>query len=455
VARDRLAIEALGPRGEYRTRRREVIADTQGTAVVDLSVVPRLFVTRSIAAQRKTSPLPTADRHAALTRAAEVFTGGVIADLDFDAYVALTCRISGLPLTVAAAGAQVVAESLATAVDAVRAALPAGATADWRDQREGAVWARRGEVLAVHAPGNAPGVHGLWPQALALGYRVAVRPSRREPLTAHRVVSALRQAGFRDADALYLPTSHQVADDVVRSADLALVYGGQDVAERYEGDPSVSVNGPGRCKILITADRDWRDHLDVVVDSIAGLAGMACVNATAVLYEGDATPLAHAIAERLASMTPLPHTDPRAELPTMPIESAHRLAGHLAHRAAGTTAILGADQVVADLGDGFAALRPAVHLLAAPYADTLGTELPFPCVWVSPWSREDGLPPLRNTLVLNAITTDVSLLDALVHDPTVANVYTGDVATHHAGPLVPHDGFLADFLMRNKGFVCR
>jgi len=74
---------------------------------------------------------------------------------------------------------------------------------------------------------------------------------------------------------------------------------------------------------------------------------------------------------------------------------------------------------------------------------------------VSPWSREDGLPPLRNTLVLNAITTDERLIDALVHDPTVANVYTGDVATHHAAPRVPHDGFLADFLMRNKGFVRR
>ncbi len=379
----------------------------------------------------------------------------MIADLDFDAYVELTCRISGLPLTVAAAGAQVVTESLATACEAVRAALPTGATADWRDQQEGAVWAPRGEVLAVHAPGNAPGVHGLWPQALALGYRVAVRPSRREPLTAHRVVSALRQAGFRDADALYLPTSHQVADDVVRSADLALVYGGQGVAQRYDLDPSVLVNGPGRCKILITADHDWRDHLDMVVDSIADLAGMACVNATAVLYEGDAAPLAHATAERLASMTPLPNTDPRAVLPTLPIKSAHLLAGHLAHRAAGTTAILGADQVVADLGDGYAALRPAVHLLASPKPDILGVELPFPCVWVSPWSREDGLPPLRNTLVLNAITTDERLIDALVHDPTVANVYTGDVATHHTAPRVPHDGFLADFLMRNKGFVRR
>ena len=69
----------------------------------------------------------------------------------------------------------------------------------------GSVWARRGEVLAVHAPGNAPGVHGLWPQALALGYRVAVRPSRREPFTAHRLVGALRHAGIRSEDGCICP----------------------------------------------------------------------------------------------------------------------------------------------------------------------------------------------------------------------------------------------------------
>jgi len=40
--------------------------------------------------------------------------------------------------------------------------------------------------------------------------------------------------------------------------------------------------------------------------------------------------------------------------------------------------------VVADLGDGYAALRPAVHVLSAPDLETLNIELPFPCVWVSP-----------------------------------------------------------------------
>src|SRR6185369_8260460 len=103
-----------------------------------------------------------------------------------------------------------------------------------------------------------------------------------------------------------------------------------------------------------------------------------------------------------------------AILPTTSVESALALADHLAARAAGTVAILGADGIVADLGGGFAALRPAVHLLASPDPAKLNVELPFPCVWVSPWSRADGNVPLRNSLVLNALTTDDELVDELL-----------------------------------------
>jgi acyl-CoA reductase-like NAD-dependent aldehyde dehydrogenase len=453
---DLVDLAALGPDGEYRTRNREIIKDTAGVPVAESSVVPRLFVDRSINAQRKLLPIPAAQREAALTRAADVFVSSTIAGLDFDNYVELTCRVSGLPMTAARAGAHTVAESLTTACDAVTPARPSGASPDWRELSTpagGAVWTRRGEVLAVHAPGNAPGVHGLWPQALALGYRVAIRPSRREPFTAHRLIHALRQMGFRAADALYLPTDHTVADDVIRAADLAMVYGGQDVVERYAQDPRVLTNGPGRTKILITAECDWHEYLDVIVDSIANLGGMACVNATAVLYEGDAAPLAHAIAERLSTITPLPNTDERAVLPTTSIDAARALADHLAAKAAGTVAILGADGVVADLGGGFAALRPALHLLPGPDPAKLNVELPFPCVWVSPWARADGVAPLRNSLVLSVITSDDALVDELVHEPTVTNVYRGRHATHFSAPHIPHEGFLADFLMRNKGFI--
>jgi hypothetical protein len=43
----------------------------------------------------------------------------------------------------------------------------------------------------------------------------------------------------------------------------------------------------------------------------------------------------------------------------------------------------------------------------------------------------------------------------LLAEPTVTNVYRGAIPTHFAAPHIPHDGYLADFLMRNKGFVRR
>jgi len=451
-----IPIDALGPGGDRRTRNRDVITDTAGVPVAELSIVPPLYVARSISAQRKARPLPADQRAAGLAKAADIFVDSSIAGLDFNAYVELTCLVSGLPMTAARDGGRGVAESLVTAGDSVQPARPVGAAWDWREPRTrtgGSVWARRGEVLAVHAPGNAPGVHGLWPQALALGYRVAVRPSRREPFTAHRLVEALRQAGFRPQDAVYLPTDYAGAEELIRAADLAMVYGGQDVVDKYASDPTVFTNGPGRTKILITADRDWRDYLDVIVDSICNLGGMACVNATAVLYEGDPAPLAHAIAEQLSTIPSLPNTDERAILPTMPVERARSIAGYLALKAAGTIPVLGPDQVVDDLGNGHAALRPAVQLLTGPDPEKLNVELPFPCVWVSTWSRGHGFAPLRNSLVLNVITDDDDLIDDLVSEPTVTNVYSGRYPTYHAAPNIPHDGFLADFLMRNKGFI--
>ena len=449
-------IGALGPDGEYRTRNREVLTNTAGAAVAELSIVSPLYVSRTISAQRKVRPLPAAQRKAALAEAADSFSAGVIAGLDFDSYVHLASRISGLPITVTRAGARSVADGVASAFDAVRPARPAGAVLDWRDEstRTGsAVWARRGDLFGVLASGNSPGIHALWPQSLALGYRVAVRPSRRETFTAHRLVHALRQAGFRPEDVTYLPTDHGGADEIIRSVDLAMVYGSQDVVDKYAGDSTVLVNGPGCTKILITADQDWHDHLDTIVDSIANLGGMACVNATAILYEGDPGPLAHAVAERLSAIEPLPSEDERATLPTQTLDQAQALADYLAAKAAGTTPVLGAGQVVAALGDGCAALRPAVHLMAEPDVDKLNVELPFPCVWVSPWSRDDGLDPLRHSLVLKAITGDEDLIDDLLAEPTIPNVYCGHHPSYYAAPDIPHDGFLADFLMRNKGCV--
>jgi acyl-CoA reductase-like NAD-dependent aldehyde dehydrogenase len=250
-----------------------------------------------------------------------------------------------------------------------------------------------------------------------------------------------------------LPTGYDAADAILRGADLAMAYGGEDVMRKYAAQASMLPQGPGRSKILVTADVDWREHLDVIVASISHEGGRGCVNTTAVFVDGDTTPVAQAVAERLAALPSLPPEDEHAVLPVLPVAEARKIERYLLATAAGTVPWLGGDGVVDELGDGSAVLRPAVHELDRPDAEQAGVELSFPCVWIAPWTPEAGLEPFKETLVLTALTGDTGLVDALVAEPSISNVYIGDHPTYWIEPGVPHDGFLADFLMRTKAVI--
>lgn len=448
-------LDALGPHGAYRACNRTVVPDVAGNPVAELSLVPRLFVHRGIAALRRASRVPVDERVAALTEAGRRFATATINGLSPQEYQYLASRVSGLPISVVRAGTEKIGHAAAQAHASSRCALPVAAVDHWRDPvtRTGhAVWSRVGDVLAVHASGNSPTVHALWLEALALDYRVAVRPSQREPFTPHRLITALREAGFGDDQVMLLPTEHAVADDIIQTADRAIVYGGDEVVDRYAGSSTVLPQGPGRSKILL-AGGGWESHLDTVIASVSDLAGTACVNTTAVFVEGDPAPVAQAIAERLAALPSLPPEDDKAVLPVKTLATAHAIETSLLRRAQGAKAWLGGDSIVDDLGDGSAALRPAVFQVNDVAAPQTGIEMGFPCVWVAPWSRSDGSRPLRNTLVLTAITDDERLIDTLIDEPSIANVYLGDHATHWFRPGIPHDGFLAEFLMRTKAVI--
>jgi acyl-CoA reductase-like NAD-dependent aldehyde dehydrogenase len=451
-----LALDALGPTGAYHARERQTITDVAGNPLAELSLVPNLFVNRAMAALHRADTLPVDQRLAAIARGGEAHATGTINGMSAADHQFLVSRASGMPISVVRSAAEAVARSAAEVYPSVDCARPDGAVNQWRDPltRTGrAVWTRRGDVFAVHAPGNHPAVHALWLEALALGYRVAVRPSRRDPFTPHRLISALRAAGLGDDQLVLLPTGYDAADAILRGADLAMAYGGEDVMRKYAAYSTMLPQGPGRSKILLTAGVDWRDHLDVIVDSISHEGGRGCVNATAVFVEGDPTPVAQAVAERLAALPSLPPEHEHAVLPVLPVAEARKLERYLLANAAGTVPWLGGDGVVDELGDGSAVLRPAVHQLDRPDAEQARVELAFPCVWIAPWTPEAGLEPLKETLVLTAITDDTRLLDALVAEPTISNVYVGDHPTYWIEPGIPHDGYLADFLMRTKAVI--
>ena len=67
-----------------------------------------------------------------------------------------------------------------------------------------------------------------------------------------------------------------------------------------------------------------------------------------------------------------------------------------------------------------------------------------------PWTRDAGIAPLKHSLVLTAVTGDLQLADRLLDEPTISNLYLGDHRTYVMKPGLPHDGYLAEFLMREQ-----
>ncbi len=445
----------------------EVLHDVAGTPVAEVGTAPPLAATLTVSRLRATPPVrpPSA---AAIAEAGRMFATATLDGLRPRDYCELHARSTGVPIAVSRHSLTDIAASCERVGDRVAAERPAGAVGVGDSGDSGGVgnapgglpepgeirpiWTRRGDMLSVIAPSNNPGTHTQWLHALAFGYHLIIRPGTRDPLTPQRLIAALLAAGVEPERLSLLPGGHATADALVDAADMSLVFGGDTIARRYGGDPRVVLRGPGRSKILHTgalAD----EVLDVLCDSVAYDAGLRCTNTTAIFTDGDPRALGEAMAARLGKLTAAPPVAAEAELPVLPTAAARALRAHLdARREDAVDMMAHADGGVAELGDGSAALRPAV--LVCDRADHAGArvELPFPCVWVLPWQPEDGMIPLRDTLALTIISDDATLPAAALAERSIRQVAFGPVATYEAGPVSPHDGYLSRELMEVRAY---
>jgi len=161
-----IEIPALGPSGEFRAVNRLSVTDVSGADLAEVSLVPPVYVHRAMAALHRAETLPAADRAALLAKAAELFEHADIGGLSPEAYQHAVSRAGGVPISSVREANGSVAQRVANAFDSAHQARPRGASADWRHpstQAGRAVWVRRGSVFAVHAAGNHPGTHAIWP----------------------------------------------------------------------------------------------------------------------------------------------------------------------------------------------------------------------------------------------------------------------------------------------------
>lgn len=448
-----MPIAALSPNGEYRSRKSAKLSTYQGFGHVELTQVPELVATKWIDEMRRA---PTTSAGApmgeVLRRAATVFADSELCGDSLTAHENRLCRMTGMPISVIRDCDELILMTLRHAEDLAGLAMPAGCGPVQPGVSEscGALWSRTGDVLTVQAAGNSPGVHALWLEALMLGYRIVVRPSNRDPWTPRRLISALRAAGTDSTQVVMIPTDHQTAGRLVERADRSVVYGGQDVVDRYQGRRDVRIQGPGRSKLVVASDASQSEALHLAVEGVLFHAGMACTSTTGVLVEDDPHRFAQELATVLGGVPARAPSDPSARLAAMPASEAERLVDTVVSAVEPHQFLL--TPRVEPVGTGGAAVvTPAVIELGDAGDARLQWELPFPCVWVTGFRRDD-LHSLEGSLVVSLATDDRRLTGEVADLISVANVYRGRT-TSWSHPTVPHDSYLGEFLMRSRGFA--
>ncbi|MFB7720073.1 aldehyde dehydrogenase family protein [Nocardia sp. NPDC056100] len=428
--------------GTYRPARTgEPIQTVRGESTGRLDFASDLLTGLTINRLRAARPQPLATRLRIITDAARRIAEETVDGLTPIAYARAQSATSGTPLSVVTrflGQVRPAAQQVAEIVAAELAPQHYGP-----DRRVTVSVHRRGELVCVLSPANHPGVHVVLFELVALGYKIIVRPSRRDPFTPARIVRALIDAGLSEDTIALLPTTQEDAHRLVQGSDRSVVYGGSDIARRYENRPEVLVQGPGNSKVLELPGADQDRLSELLITSTADGGGGQCLNASAALVE-DPAALSPTIATALARLTIGRPDDESTRVPVFPLAQAHRLAELTATVHGGQPT----DHLV-DLADGSAALRPVISI-ATPEEPLRTTELPFPALRLHPAVPDLDPARLGRTLSLAILGGTPDQTTAYLAANNIRNVFTHGTPTTHFTPGAPHDGSIIDHLTERK-----
>lgn len=312
------------------------------------------------------------------------------------------------------------------------------------------------DALGAVLPSNSPGVHTLWLPVIALQMGLVLKPGSSEPWTPYRVFSAMVEAGIpKEAICLYPGAGAEIGGAILSSCRRAMVFGGPQTVEQYEGNPKVQVHGPGFSKILLGDDcvDDWERHLDLMVDSVYRNGGRSCINASSIYASRHTKEIAEALAAKLGPIEVLPPENPDAGLAAFTIPGAAQAILKSIEKDAETA---GVTDMTAGYGDRLvendpvAFLRPVVLHHASHDSETRNKEQMFPMVNVVECPQDQMLKAIGTTLVGTAITDDDDFKFDLIGSIDIDRLNLGPIPTPQLDWLQPHEGNLIEFLYRSR-----
>jgi hypothetical protein len=452
-------IPALVGRGHggYRSLDTQTVTGFDGTIVAEATITPAVLVAdiarRSSQALRS---MPIRTLLGIFDRAAGVFATGRSDGLAPEAYVRNASLSSGLPLSVTRAQTLDLFPPAFRMMDRfLQVQSPGGLDvfdSHWYEAEGIRIGLTpRGRNVGFVMPGNHPSTHFMWLCALAMKLPVVLRPSSDDLFTAYRLVTSFLEAGLPEDAVAFVPGGHDLVDTIVQTCSLSVLFGGQQLADRYAAQRQVRIHGPGRSKIVVLAGADVQDTVRLITRLVIDDAGRGCINGSAVIVEGNAATLAAAVAEALERV---PVQSPLAEGAQLgavrPAEAAAYNALVDSRLGSGARELTpGPARRVATV-DGVTMMRPIVVEVTSFEHPLFGMELPFPFVVFASVSRRDILRAARQSLAVVVAGDSAAITQELLLEPTIDKVFDGGALSTEFDPREPHEGFLLDFLYQKK-----
>jgi acyl-CoA reductase-like NAD-dependent aldehyde dehydrogenase len=314
-------------------------------------------------------------------------------------------------------------------------------------------------ILGLVLPSNSPGVHTLWLPVIPMQIGLVLKPGPQEPWTPYRMAEAFFKAGIpREAISIY-PGEGDVGAAVLAGCDRSLIFGGTPTVDRYRGNPRVQAHGPGFSKILFGDDQvdNWPKHLDMMVDSVFANSGRGCINCSGIWASRHGREIADAIAQRVASVRPLPPEHPDASLAAFTVPgTAEAISRSIDEdlKTGGVTDVTAAhrsgERVIRDGRAEY--LLPTVVHCQSPDAAIAKKEYMFPFVTVVDCPQDRMLEQIGPTLVCTAVTCNPEFRRKLVDAVHIDRLNLGPVPTVQLNWLQPHEGNIVEFLFRARAF---
>jgi acyl-CoA reductase-like NAD-dependent aldehyde dehydrogenase len=330
----------------------------------------------------------------------------------------------------------------------------------WGEQDDRIVsYRRETDVLGAVLPSNSPGVHSLWLPAIPLKVALALKPGSQEPWTPLRLAQALITAGCPPEVFGFYPTDYSGANEILLRSGRSLLYGDRATVAPWKSDPRVQIHGPGWSKVVFGADAtgEWRDHVDLLVSSVADNGGRSCINASGIRTPSRGREIAEGLAEQLARIEALPLDHPDARLAAFPsLAAAEGLSAYIDSQlgisgAEDMTARYRSGGRVAEAG-GCAFVLPTVVFCEDPGHPLAQAEFLFPFASVVETAQDNLVDTMGASLVVTALTDDLELRGELLTATHVERLNLAPVPTSRVAWDQPHEGNLFEHLYRQRAF---